>query len=415
MRVAQLIISVFITSSLFGQTWQTIYGSDISSIGAFTGGGAGTMASKKFKINPFDNSIWMAKGSNIQVLKNDGTLELFNNTTSPILNASGSFLEFEFTPTRTYLLDEYYGLYKYSGVSWANVYLGSWGIHLSSDIDTVWMSHSNNTSIISTYNGFVFQSSNLNSRRAQSRNGNLWISSSYNSDIAKFNNNLFNLYSPDTSFLLDWSNYDFKFAKKTDTLYVSGALGFSLAYNDAFIDTITPGNSLNMPSASIIEFEFDNQNNIWAVFGNSSYFANAIGYYDQASETWTQVYDASNSPIDFSTRISIEVDTSGNLWVANSQNLHVLKINNPPAWLSVYEKEKLETIAIYPNPVKDILTFSSNGIEIENSEIIDLNGNVLLTNFNSEKIDISSLEAGMYFIRFKTAFGRVFQEKFIKE
>ena len=415
MRVIQLIISFFITANLFGQTWQTIYGSDISSIGAFTGGGAGTIASRKFKINPFDNSIWMAKGSKIQVLRNDGTLELHDYTTDVLLQQLGSPLEFEFTSGYTYMCDQNYGLYKYNGTSWAITYLGSGGSYLSSDNDTIWMAKNNNTNFISTYDGFVFNDVQ-NFRRVISKNGKKWISGfSYETSIGTYNNTTYNLYSPDTSLLLDWSNYDFKFAKGTDTLYVSGVLGFSLAYNETFIDTITPGNSINMPLGSVIEFEFDNQNNIWALFGNSSYFANAIGYYDQASETWTQVYDASNSPIDFSTRISIEVDTSGNLWVANSQNLHVLKINNPPAWLSVYEQEKLETITIYPNPVKDILIFSSNGIDIENSEIMDLNGNLLLIDFNVEKIDVSALDAGMYFIRFKTPFGRVFQEKFIKE
>ncbi len=416
MRVIQLIISFFMVSNLFGQTWQTIYGSDISSIGAFTGGGAGTIASKKFKINPYDNSIWMAKGSKIQVLRNDGTIELHDNTTDALLQPLGSPLEFEFTSDLVYMCDQNYGLYKFNGTSWAITYLGSGGSYLSNDIDTIWMAKSNNTNFISTYNGFVYNGNVSFLSRIVSRKGVMWVSGgTVSGSIANYTNEVLTIYSADTSMLLDNSNYDFKFAKKTDTLYVSGALGFSLAYNDAFIDTITPGNSINMPSSSVIEFEFDNQDNIWAVFGDSWFYANAIGYYDQASETWTQVYDASNSPIDFSTRISIEVDTSGNLWVANTQNLHVLKINNPPAWLDVYEKEYAQSITIYPNPVKDILTFSSNGIDIENSEILDLKGNVLLTNFNSQKIEVSLLEAGMYFVRFKTASGRLFQKKFIKE
>lgn len=415
MRTLIIISGILFSNSLFSQTWQTIYGAEVSPINVFTGSGlGGTIASKWFKINPYDNSMWMGWGDKVQVIRNDGTLELFDYTTVPLLQQNGNMIEFEFTPTLTYLVDENFGLFSYDGSNWVGDYFGSGGNHICSDADTVWMGRSNNTNYIYSYNGFSFQGNNTFLRRIISRNGIMWVSpSSTSGSICRYSNDIVTIYSPDTSMLLDNTNYDFKFAKKTDTLYVSGALGLSLAHNNAFIDTITPGNSTNMPSGEIIEFEFDNENNIWAVFGSSTFYPNAIAYYDQATETWTQIYDSNNSPVNYNLRISIEVDTAGNLWVANGQNLHVLKINNPPAWLELQEQEKPFDFSIYPNPVKEELFIQSE--DIEAVKIMDLNGKVLFVSEVTDKIFIENLEAGIYLLLAESKTGEVLQKRFVKE
>lgn len=399
MKLTALLTSLFFFASIAtSQTWQSINSNYISPINVFTASG-GTYPSKWFKLNPYDNSLWMGWNDQIQTLRNDGLIELFDYTTDPILHQFGNMIEFDFTTTHAYVLDENNGLFRYDGSTWSSVFLANWGSHLSSDADTVWMCRGNNTNYIYSYDGFSFQGSGIYPRRIQSRNGEIWISFSHDSDISKLEGGSYYLYSPDTSFLLDWSNYDFKFAKKTDTLYVAGDSGFSLAYNSQFIDTITPGNSTNMPSGPIIEFEFDNQNNIWAVFGNTSFYANTIAYYDQMTETWSQIYNSSNSPIDYTKRISIEVDTSGNLWVTDGQYLHILKINNPPAWLGSPELEKDDNISIYPNPSNGTINLSVNDNATATSiEITDLSGRLLKTMTYSHQRDLN-LKAGQYFIR----------------
>jgi hypothetical protein len=402
-----LFITFSLISGLYSQTWQTINASDFSTIGGFNSiGGGGTIASRWFKLNPYDNSLWMGWNDKIQVLRNDGSIELFDYTTYPILHQYGNMLAFEFTSTHTYVVDENYGLFRFDGNNWSSVYLTNGGSFIYSDTDTVWMSKLNNTNFIQSYDGFTFPDSQ-SFRRVVSKNGNKWISGTdYANTVATYKDGVYRLYSPDTSNLLSWSNHDFKFAKNNDSLYVAGDLGFSIAYGNKFVDTITPGNSLNMPAGEIIEFEFDSQNNIWAVFGNSSFFANTIAYYDQQSETWTQVYNSSNSPIDFTKRLSIEVDTSGNLWVANILALHVLKVNNPPTWLGIVDNEKTSNLSIYPNPSEGMVTLKA-AENIQTVEVLDLFGRLVksFTDVHSAScdLDLSGLDAGKYLVKVSTA------------
>jgi len=414
---AILTCTLFCFSTVYGQTWQSINSDDISPINVFTSSGdGGTIASKWFKINPYDNSIWLGWTDKIQVLRNDGTIELFDYLSNPILHQYGNMLEFEFTSSYTYVVDENFGLYKYDGINWSAVYLVNGGSFISSDADSVWMSTLNNNNFVQSYDGFTYPDTQTFDR-VVSKNGNKWVSgSSYDMGIGTYNNGLYRLYSPDTSNLLSWSNHDFKFAKNSDTLYVAGDIGFSLAFQNKFIDTITSENSSNMPAGEIIEFEFDNDNNIWAVFGNSSFNPSAIAFYDQISETWSQIYNSGNTPIDFSVRISIEVDTSGNLWVTDGQFLHILKINNPPAWLEVLETENLQSFNIYPNPVEDNLNIQC-ATSIDQIKISDLQGRLIKTiQLNSENynLDLANFEAGQYIISIHSG-NKIERKNFIKQ
>jgi len=52
-------------------------------------------------------------------------------------------------------------------------------------------------------------------------------------------------------------------------------------------------------------------------------------------------------------------------------------------------------VQLFPNPVKDIATFSSE--EITSFELYDLMGQLMI-NRNSNKLDISNLFPGIYFV-----------------
>jgi hypothetical protein len=72
------------------------------------------------------------------------------------------------------------------------------------------------------------------------------------------------------------------------------------------------------------------------------------------------------------------------------------------------------TITIFPNPTKNYLTVSATAA-IENVEIYDYNGRLIRTFKNvSEKIDVTNMQAGMYFIKANSDEGFV-TGKFIKE
>jgi Secretion system C-terminal sorting domain/Copper type II ascorbate-dependent monooxygenase, N-terminal domain/Copper type II ascorbate-dependent monooxygenase, C-terminal domain len=66
----------------------------------------------------------------------------------------------------------------------------------------------------------------------------------------------------------------------------------------------------------------------------------------------------------------------------------------------IKQTENLD-IKIYPNPVNDFLTIELEE-EINSVKIISLDGRILLNKFSENKIDVSTLSAGIYFVEIKT-------------
>jgi len=70
-------------------------------------------------------------------------------------------------------------------------------------------------------------------------------------------------------------------------------------------------------------------------------------------------------------------------------------------------------IALYPNPVKEVLYFSASG-KVAKAEIYDLNGRLIKTAaVSNNSVNVSSLSKGVYFIILHTDKGTV-KEKFMK-
>jgi hypothetical protein len=74
-------------------------------------------------------------------------------------------------------------------------------------------------------------------------------------------------------------------------------------------------------------------------------------------------------------------------------------------------EENIENFEIYPNPVVNNISFPDNFI---NYEILNLSGEILQSGCNSEKINISRLYKGIYFIRLVDLNNNVVVKKFIK-
>ena len=62
------------------------------------------------------------------------------------------------------------------------------------------------------------------------------------------------------------------------------------------------------------------------------------------------------------------------------------------------QKSYLDDISIYPNPSANYL-FLNNIVELE-AKVYDLNGKLILTEFITNKLDISCLDKGYYIIKF---------------
>lgn len=403
----------------FSQEWVSIIGADYNPpFGFIYIGGGWQPGNKQFKIDPYTNKIWFAYDNIAHGLDEQGNYFKFDYTNTPafIENTSFSIIQdFEFTQSYTFIVDRYNGVLNYDGSNWNQLASGYDWCSISSDNDTIWVSRAGSYYLI--WEAGVVSSGALSGlERISRKKGEMWgVTSLGASSLYRIENNIPIYYQSDTCILLDNKNYDFKFSPYTDTFYTAGDLGISLAYNGIFFDSITPDNSSNMPTGPIREFEFDQYDNIWALFGTDAWTHSNIAYYEQATKTWTQVYDENNSPVKLDHRVSIEVDSAGNLYVADIFDLHVLKINNWPTWLDVLEHETLNFTA-YPNPGTGLLHIQRpDEIVVDEVIVVDLSGKLLLQYVFKPELNVSQLQAGTYLLQLYANGNRVGTLRYVKE
>ena len=275
----------------------------------------------------------------VRCFNETGQLLEFNYLNEPLFSSIHNFKDLTFTPSFTFAANSY-GLFSFDGTLWSQETASNNARFLASDADTVWMLRTN-LDYIKWENGVVSQGNTGQLRRIAAKNGIKWISTSESDIIGSYDEGGgVTFHSPDTSTLMSWNNYDFKFARNSDSLFSSSDLGISIAYNGFFVDSISSSNTLNMPTGSIIEFEFDQDDNIWAVFAPDnmqSTPSSVIAFLNRSLGQWTEIIDSNNSPIPFGNRITIELDTADNLWVCDMGNIYVRKINNWADWLKLEE------------------------------------------------------------------------------
>lgn len=412
-----LILFVFVCCSVIGQAqdWTAIPGGIYNSI--LSGGAAEQLNHKFFKVNPYDNSLWtIAPGKIMRIDQTNGAFDKFDYTNCALFDDQTSFLDIAFTSQKVYTVSKFDGIYSFDGSSWMLVSSFNQGINLSSDADTVWMSRINEDFVI-IEDGVPTIGPVPYLRRIVSKNGDLWGNSSLQSGLLvhRVNGN-FELKGADTiDYLMDGMNYDFKFSPNTDLFYTSGDLGISIAQNGVFFDSIGQGNTTGMPSGRIIEFEFDQNDNIWAVFGDANLKPTAIGHYDQVTKTWDEVFDESSAPLDFSLFNSIEIDAAGNLWVINKYNLALYGINSTPTWVG-FETLEPSRFKVFPNPATNELSVESNEV-ISRILIFDHSGREVVSmdvNDSSVHLDVDELAKGVYSISIQLDSG-LYTEKFVRD
>lgn len=104
--------------------------------------------------------------------------------------------------------------------------------------------------------------------------------------------------------------------------------------------------------------------------------------------------------------------------VAKFDNL-TIKATATENLLSVQEVDAplVESIKLYPNPVKDVLFISASNVSITNVEIIDINGRLVKSvssnNSFDSKITVSDLSAGVYMINIYSENNKT-TKKFVK-
>ena len=403
MRLLSSLIAIFIISqemSVQAQTWKTI-----SKTGTYE-----NIPYNSFKINPYNNSIWLIRDTKVSVIENDGSINIFTNAELGTL-WEGDNIQFAFTPTEVFYNIDVYGFHSFTGYS-SNIIDASIGDFksISSNSDTIYIAIGDFNTFKKYCNG-TFQTFYRYYEEIDAKNQFLYGIGG-TSAIYKFveatNTSVNLIFDPDYLFS---TFHDTKFSRHTDTFYVAGKKGISFAYNYDFLDTITPNNTLNMPSANVLEIEFDHQDSLWAVFGDVNDAPFAIAKLEGTS--WTTIYDESNSPIDFSHFLGLEIDTLGNLWVVDNMALHTLLTPNSPTWLGLNELDAEQELTLFPNPASE--SFSIQHLPaFDVIKVIDLQGRVVLESEANETIDIRSIQRGNYLVQVFSK-GQVQNLKLVKE
>lgn len=83
--------------------------------------------------------------------------------------------------------------------------------------------------------------------------------------------------------------------------------------------------------------------------------------------------------------------------------------------LGLSDSEEINNISIYPNPTTDYLYIKSN-LDIKGKQIYDLNGRIINNlKFQVDKINLESLQPGIYFAKINDINGKILIEKIIKK
>ncbi len=398
MKVLALVIFCLVSSQIKAQ-WKSIPKNELYLVAPF----------RQFILNPYKNQLWFVADTKVSTLNENGTVQYFDSNNLGEL-WTGDNISFVFTPNDIYYNIDFYGFHKFT--NYVSIPLESSLFNyfsLSSNRDTVYITKKDSQGFVKYYNNesfpFIRNFRNIHAK------GIYFYGSNGNSSIGTYNsstNEVTNL-NQDPQYLYSLFN-DVKFSRHSDTLYVAGKKGISFAYNYDFLDTITPNNTTNMPSANVLEIEFDHEDKLWAVFGDATDVP--IGLAKLEGSTWVNRYDATNSPIDFNNYLGMEIDTLGNVWVVDNQHLHTLLSENSPAWLSTVELKPRTTFSIHPNPTKDYIELSTENPTGE-YQLLDAQGRIVKTekiHAMNQLIDLTRLQSGIYFIAID---GNV--KRFVKE
>lgn len=166
-------------------------------------------------------------------------------------------------------------------------------------------------------------------------------------------------------------------------------------------------------------------------FGNGNYI-DSIDYYladfrftdnsqDYIVKDWnhfTAIVGNHTVPFQFIDSIYFELSSSDiGTWGMNTPAFFCLDNITPGYTVNIQELES-NNFSFYPNPVSSVLNIKNETI-INTISVLDLNGRSLLDNSSvnniNSSLDVSELNAGIYFIQLMDENGLVSTQKFIKQ
>jgi hypothetical protein len=79
------------------------------------------------------------------------------------------------------------------------------------------------------------------------------------------------------------------------------------------------------------------------------------------------------------------------------------------------DDNRLSTFTVSPNPTEDILNIKSQKSTVTKLELYNNIGQVVLSVYNENQIDVSSLTSGLYFIKIEDGYGNIETKKIVKK
>lgn len=398
--------SILVSGMGLSQTWQTI--NTFADLGIHA-------PHYGFKLNRYTNDLWFLAGYQVACLHPNGsvdTLEIDALTTA----GDNAEPDIEFTPERPYLLNAFSGLYKVN--TDYSIDLVYPGYYLSETIyangDTIYYPLEDPQGYLKYFNSST-ETAMINFDRIAGKGDQIYGAFNTTGSLQKYTGNTSDGYESysqiDDQYICGQFN-DLKFSPYSDTFYVACAAGVSKAINLDFIDSIVPENTVNMPSSNVLEIEFDDQDRIWACFGDVNDVPFALARLD--GDTWTNYSDNTNSPIDFSKYLGFEVDTMGNVWVMEYVRMHTLLNPNSPVWLGTTELSN-SSLNVYPIPASEmvIIDLPSGTGQLT---VTSMTGEILYAETGNQSqftLDVSNWSKGCYIISW-TDGARFVRSKIIK-
>lgn len=398
------ILLIFLSNWSSGQIWSSIH--ELNTYGR--------AAYEQFIIDPYSNKIWFIAGDQVSVIENDGNVRVFTPSSGEISSLwLWNEMRFAFTADHTYFSNDDLGLYNFDNyteqlvynLSGSNEFLNS----ISSNNDTVYLAfHPDPFSYAWSYVNYTPSSGSYQTGKVCDLvvakgtqkylvESDYFLSYSFGDELLDpsfylIANSQVN-HDPD---YIGGRIHDLKFQRIGDTLFVAGPNGISVVYNyDLLPINYTPFNTTNMPSQNVLEIEFDESDSLWAVFGDQNDDPFAIAKLDGTN--WTSIFDANNSPIDFTTFYGLEIDTLGNLWVNDENYLHTLLNANSPQWLNTIAN-KLVTFDIYPNPSHGAVHVSLDPtVTVDRIELHDVTGRIVFISDFQSDLELN-VPSGIYFV-----------------
>jgi xyloglucan-specific exo-beta-1,4-glucanase len=189
----------------------------------------------------------------------------------------------------------------------------------------------------------------------------------------------------------------------TQGIFTSVDSGITWTHSDAF-----PDNGVNLIGYSTVS-----AGQMVAVTYDTEFTSFAIRYSGDAGQNWGEV-SAENLAYISSYSATLQFGTDNATVYISTTDLGVVSYAIDFTELSTGEISQVKNfVRVYPNPSSDFITLQLNNESLSSATIFSVTGQKVMESPET-KIDISSLENGIYFVKINTTSGKTSTQKFIK-